>query len=101
MSIENYLLVLLIEMVTTDSNFTSTTQPHSQSSLQVNRNYVRKVGGKFTDDDEQFVTECPSWMYSFVNDIESPWEENDSLRKLDNFVKKTKDAKLVSQTVIP
>ena len=53
-----------------------------------------------TDADHAFINECRDWFYSFPNEIESSWEEHDSLSKLHVFVQKTESEGLVSQSVV-
>ena len=43
-----------------------------------------------SDAEKAFVEEIKEWLYSFTKDIESEWEEKDSLHKLRSFISKSR-----------
>ena len=58
------------------------------STLQINRGFKLRSYAD-TPEEHAFIGEVEAWLYSFPEDIETEWEENDSLHKLLNFVQRS------------
>ena len=66
---------------------------------QINRNFYVKCCN-LTDNDRAFVRLVKDWLYSFANDIESEYEEVDSMLKLKAYVSSDAVKKDVSPHII-
>ena len=65
----------------------------------MNRGLRTKVSAVLSGDTD-FVKAICDWLYSFTSDIESEFEETDSLSKLKTYVKNAKSNKMISGSVI-
>ena len=56
------------------------------------------------NEDELFFKNCVDWFYSFTDSIESEFEENDSLQKLEKFIATAKEKdinhRLIARTLL-